>query len=758
MWNFIDDFRDPSVGGTSIVTLPEYFKDHGYSTSGSGKVFHPGKPQNNDQSKSWTTPYAGAGPGNCKSFTGGHPSWYVCDSDDAPADGAVVNVTLARLGELANANATAAHGKPFFVAAGLHKPHLPYFGLPRFAALYPNVATIAIPPATTLRIPAGMPPVAWMACSNELDPPPPLFLWPWLSCRGRRLWSRWLRFRKTASPPFTYVHLLFTYPHAHRFAHALARYVVLSCCCAVGIHGEEPNFVDFNDRNITQNNPVPEALVRQITRGYMISASYVDSLVGAILDAIDANGLADDTVVAVWGDHGPFTSTLLATATPCVLRPMSPRRAVLWCTHLGACLCRLMIDAFGPVLCRFPSQTTSQGQNLGEHNTYCKMTLFESATKVPLLIRDPGSRATSWGKRTASPAQLLDMYPTLVPLAGLPPVGPAEVDGVDLTPLFRTPGAVGVSEGAYTQQARCYAKDAATPNPTPEQRQLFMMMTCEFVPRSEMDFMGYSVRTEQWRFTEWVRWNGSALRPSWSDNHGKELYDHRISPSQPATLHPEWRENENLAADPTFAPIVAQLSAQLRNHFDPLRAAVAPDPTAAAEGEGGEAPSLAANTCQCDAGSYWCSSDDTLRHNYNCSSNKPAVAAWMTINKDDTDDDSNRHCNLLKACEPQPAKSATPNATCSAECYDYCWLTDTGDCADWDDDQTFCVTMCQAWCVHTRCEAAPSPWSDCEEVCADRHMVGLDPSSGDYAFCMAKCPAVPPVGPDPPLVTSNLRA
>ena len=76
---------------------------------------------------------------------------------------------------------------------------------------------------------------------------------------------------------------------------------------------------------------------------------------------------------------------------------------------------------------------------MGEHNTYCKMTLFESATRVPLLIRAPHLSATSAGKITDSPAQLLDLYPTLAELAGLPlPTGEGGkyLGGVSLKPLF----------------------------------------------------------------------------------------------------------------------------------------------------------------------------------------------------------------------------------------------------------------------------------------------------------------------------------
>jgi membrane-anchored protein YejM (alkaline phosphatase superfamily) len=72
----------------------------------------------------------------------------------------------------------------------------------------------------------------------------------------------------------------------------------------MGLHGEEPNFVDFNQLNITQAQPAPVELVRNLTRGYLVSVSYIDSQIGRILDRLDTLGLQKDTVVALWGDHG----------------------------------------------------------------------------------------------------------------------------------------------------------------------------------------------------------------------------------------------------------------------------------------------------------------------------------------------------------------------------------------------------------------------------------------------------------------------
>ena len=456
VWNFLDDFRDPTTGGRSIVTLPEYFRRNGYFTTGSGKVFHPAKPPNYDQLHSWSEKYLdpldhkdAPGVQQCQVKSNPRTSWYPCSNnskDEMFADNFMAVWAKERMAKLVQSGATAAHDKPFFMAVGVHKPHLPYFYPPDLDSLYPPVEDIDIPPAEALETPKGMPPVAWMQCMGRL--------------------------------------------------------------------GEEGGFVDFVDYNLTQpRDPdpgpgpatAPIALVKNITRGYMLSVTYVDSQVGIVLDSLETQGLKADTVVAIWGDHG---------------------------------------------------------QNLGEHNTYCKMTLFESATRVPLLIRSPLHPASA-GKRTNAPAQLLDMYPTLAMLAGLPK--PPSVDGVDLSALLGNPTRTDVSEGAFSQQARCFQKDAPTPRPSALQASRTRMMTCEFVSRDRMDYMGYSVRTTEWRYSEWAEWDGAALKPRWASVE-RELYDHRAS-TMPAHGHPGWRENENLASHAEHAGLVVKLSAMLRAHF-----------------------------------------------------------------------------------------------------------------------------------------------------------------------------------------------
>ena len=82
---------------------------------------------------------------------------------------------------------------------------------------------------------------------------------------------------------------------------------------------------------------------------------------------------------------------------------------------------------------------------------------------------------------------------------------------------------------------------------------------CEFVDRSEIPWMGYSMRTAEWRYTEWAAWNGTALVPVWETLAGVELYDHRNDTGRCF----DCTENVNLANVASYKSTVAGLSAQL---------------------------------------------------------------------------------------------------------------------------------------------------------------------------------------------------
>jgi uncharacterized sulfatase len=157
---------------------------------------------------------------------------------------------------------------------------------------------------------------------------------------------------------------------------------------------------------------------------------------------------------------------------------------------------------------------SDHGYILGRHGQWMKMSLFEESARVPLVIRAPG--VTS-GKATKRTVELLDLYPTLAELCGLE--APPDLHGQSLRPLLDNPAAEW-TKPAYTQVTR-----------THEKRRI----------------MGYSVRTENYRYTEW---DDAKL--------GAELYDHKTDPAEYA----------NVADDALYAPIRAEMR-QLLMKIDP---------------------------------------------------------------------------------------------------------------------------------------------------------------------------------------------
>lgn len=125
----------------------------------------------------------------------------------------------------------------------------------------------------------------------------------------------------------------------------------------------------------------PESLKRTLIHGYYASTSFVDSQIGRVVDALHETGLAENTIVLLWGDHG---------------------------FHLG---------------------------DLG---IWTKHTNFEQATRIPILVVAPG--VTRPGSATRQLAESVDLFPTLAELAGLPaPVLPQPLDGISLVPVLKAP-------------------------------------------------------------------------------------------------------------------------------------------------------------------------------------------------------------------------------------------------------------------------------------------------------------------------------
>ena len=168
VWNFKVNFRAPGVGA-AWRSMPQWFKEHGYFTAGTGKVYHPGEPADNDP-PSWTAPYNSQGQDNpgCPPCPAGAAwcgnAWCSLERNSTAYAYANNDEWIAADGKRLLGLA-AGSPLPFFVAVGLHKPHTPYAYPREIDALYPAVGLIDLPTAAARACPVGMPPLAWNECS-----------------------------------------------------------------------------------------------------------------------------------------------------------------------------------------------------------------------------------------------------------------------------------------------------------------------------------------------------------------------------------------------------------------------------------------------------------------------------------------------------------------------------------------------------------------------------------------------------------------
>ena len=265
--------------------------------------------------------------------------------------------------------------------------------------------------------------------------------------------------------------------------------------------------------NSSRGVPVADTIAAQARRGYYAAISFADHLLGTVLQALEDIGQEERTVVLLSSDHG-------------------------W--------------------------------QLGEHNEWCKETVFELALRIPFMIRYPGADPAAVGGTTRVFAENIDIYKTLADLAGVPEVEEG-VDGLSLAPLLRTPRAstaelLRQKSAAFGQHAHCLRDVKNNYAPIDP---FVTADSCTVTPRDQLDWMGYSIRTDEWRYTEWVGWNGTSLQPRWDLINATELYSHALPGLGGATdqSFDAW-ENVNEASDPKHASVVAQLHAKLRTHFE----------------------------------------------------------------------------------------------------------------------------------------------------------------------------------------------
>ena len=299
VWDLETHFR---TALPDAATVAQYFKNHGYHSMSMGKIFHGGF----DDPQSWSVPsqypkspqYASEAalkmqndPANTdKKGRARGPAVEDADvPDDTYADGKIARLAVKTLGELKQST------KPFFLAVGMLKPHLPFVAPKKYWDLY-DPAKIYVP--AFQKLPAGAP--GFVGHTN----------------------------------------------------------------------GELASYAD-----IPKNGVIDDALARRLRHGYYATISYMDAQVGLVLDALEKEGLADNTVIVLWGDHG-------------------------W--------------------------------QLGEHGLWHKHTNFEVSARSPLIISAPGQKAV--GRKSLSLAEFIDIYPTLADLCGLPK--PKDVEGVSLKPVL----------------------------------------------------------------------------------------------------------------------------------------------------------------------------------------------------------------------------------------------------------------------------------------------------------------------------------
>ena len=370
------------------VTINQHFMNNGYETVSMGKIYH----HSSDYKKGWSREafqpkgkWKGRGYLSeeairlVQEYTAQHPNAKrqglgpAFESPDIPdsayPDGLIAEHAIKELNRLQD--------KPFFIAVGFYKPHLPFNAPKKYWNLYPEKQIrLADNPLT----PKGAPKEA---------------LTDWGELRS--------------------------------------------------YHG------------MPRKGPMPDDLARTLIRGYYACISYTDAMIGNVLNELDRLELRNNTIVALWGDHG-------------------------W--------------------------------KLGELGMWAKHTNFELDTHVPMIISAPGMNSS--GKRTRALTEFVDIYPTLCELCGLEQ--PKHLEGTSMVPLLNNPDQPW-KKAAFSQ-----------------------------FPKGQT--MGYSMRTDKHRYTEWRDLKSSTVK-------ARELYDHQKDP----------RENTNIARDIENQELITTLAKMLNDGY-----------------------------------------------------------------------------------------------------------------------------------------------------------------------------------------------
>ena len=208
-----------------------------------------------------------------------------------------------------------------------------------------------------------------------------------------------------------------------------------------------------------RKGPISKENQARVRHAYYACVSFIDAQIGRVLDELELLDLSNNTIVCLYGDHG---------------------------------------------------------YHLGEHGLWGKTTNFELDTRVPLIIRSPGMKSA--GKTTTSLVELVDIYPTLAELAGVPLND--ELEGKSFVSILDDPSRK-LKEFALSQY-----------------------------PRSG-GLMGYSMRTSTHRLTQWVHRQSGEIRAT-------ELYEYADS----------LIERENVIGKKTNVKLLVKLRDQFNRVFE----------------------------------------------------------------------------------------------------------------------------------------------------------------------------------------------
>ncbi|XP_047500365.1 iduronate 2-sulfatase-like isoform X1 [Penaeus chinensis] len=484
----------------NFTTLPQYFKEHGYHTVSAGKIFHPGIVSNksDDQPYSWSeTPY--------------HPPTQAYKQDPVclGADGRLytniycpVQVEQQPGGSLPDIQSTE------FATSWLRKWALKQESKSDNDKQNFFLAVGYHKPHIPLKFPLEFLdayPIANMPLAPNRKRPPglPTVAWnPWNDLRRRH---------------------------------------------------------DISALNVSfPYGPMPDSYARYIRQGYYAATTYTDSLVGDLLATVSS--LFPDTIVALIGDHGwalgehqewsKFSNFEVATRVPFIVARLNHQSASLF-------------TGFSKIFKKTNTISLQSSFDRLKFTTIYKSHLKSSLSDIPEM-------SSSWKNKAGKSlflnnsilqvnnglVELVDLFPTMVDLAGIPALFPCPDDsrkikvcteGSSLSPLIKkawdfdlskysnvtqlerkhhdiySKGMSSVKAAGNLQGKKAafsqYPRPGLHPSVDPDTDQ----------PRlRDIKVMGYSMRTHRYRYTVWLKFNNATFMPDWDHIVSEELYDHEV--------------------------------------------------------------------------------------------------------------------------------------------------------------------------------------------------------------------------------------